>query len=106
MRPLTAAVRYATGTCERNTPGAPLLTHDSVSEQVTACKSMGDGVRVRALLQALRQPLPRVWELRDEEERNSAALEEDLTLPDAIAEAEALDEVRCTPLFTPRVWLR
>jgi hypothetical protein len=39
--------------------------------------------------------------LRDEEEANRAALEVDLTLPDALAEAEALDEVRCTPLFTP-----
>ena len=64
---------------------------------MTAAKSLGDGEGVRALLHALREPLPRSWELADEAAANRANLVEDLLLPDAIAEAEALDEARPIP---------
>ena len=69
---------------------------------VTAClaaaKSLGDNDRVRALLQCMREPLPRVWELRDEEAANRARHEEDLLLPELIEEAEGLDEFEAISL--------
>ena len=35
-----------------------------VTVAISAVKSLGDGARVRAVLQGLRQPLPRAWQLR------------------------------------------
>ena len=69
---------------------------------VTAClaaaKSLGDNDRVRALLQCMREPLPRVWQLRDEEAANRARHEEDMLLPELIEEAGSLDEFEAISL--------
>ena len=35
-----------------------------VTVAISAIKSLGDGARVRAVLQGLREPLPRAWQLR------------------------------------------
>jgi hypothetical protein len=59
---------------------------------LAAAKSLGDGARVRGLLQCMREPLPRAWELRDEEAQNQADGVWDPVLSEEIAEAESWDE--------------
>ena len=48
------------------------------------CTAVGRGAKSIALLRALQHPIPRLWELQAEQERNAANLEEDLTLQDQI----------------------
>jgi hypothetical protein len=63
-----------------------------VSVVVAAFSAYGRCEQTIALLQAL-EALPRLWQLHMEQERNRAALEEDLVLNDELAEAEAEDPV-------------
>ena len=59
---------------------------------VSVLKSLGDGVRVRAIIQGIGQEVPRVWDLRAEAAANASRFEEDLLLTDELAaEEEAIE---------------
>ena len=55
---------------------------------VQCCKTLGRGPRTTALLTALAEPVPRLWELEAEREADAANLEYDPLLADDIAALE------------------
>ena len=62
-----------------------------VNVAVTLAKALGRGARSIAFLTALQKPIPRLWELQDERERNQADMVEDLVLNDEIAQEEEME---------------
>ena len=56
---------------------------------VQCCKTLGRGPRTTALLTALAEPVPRLWDLEAQREADAANLEYDPLLADDIAALEA-----------------